>query len=168
MPVLLWIYILMVAAAKILEAKVATSFDLSSLPCRPTCLVGLPALSACLPYRPACLVGMPALSASLPCRPPCLVGLPAFSACRPPCLVCLPALFWFCDWYLQLVIALAEADIFCKFNASSNLLFLQGSQANQRHFHERFRRHFNGHFVTTFTIKRRQCKYRLTTELLQN
>ncbi len=65
------------------------------LPCQPTCLVSLPALSACLPCQPACLVSLPALSACLPCQPACLVSLPALSAClpcQPACLVSLPAL----------------------------------------------------------------------------
>jgi hypothetical protein len=36
------------SAAKIMTVKVGTSIDLAHLPCRPTCLVGLPALFALL------------------------------------------------------------------------------------------------------------------------
>ncbi len=47
-------------AAKILEVIAGTLNDTACLPCQPTCLVSLPALSACLPCQPACLVSLPA------------------------------------------------------------------------------------------------------------
>ncbi len=49
LPVLLLTLVLLVAATKILVIKADTSTDLAYQPCRPTSLVGLPALSAYLP-----------------------------------------------------------------------------------------------------------------------
>jgi hypothetical protein len=41
------------------------------------CLVGQPALLACLPFWPACLFGLPAFLACLPFWPACLFSLKA-------------------------------------------------------------------------------------------
>jgi hypothetical protein len=79
---------------------------LVSPPCQPTCLVSLPALSACLP---ACLVSLlPALSACLPALSTCLPALSARLPCQPACLVSPPALFWFSSFCLLLLKLIAN------------------------------------------------------------
>ncbi len=79
---------------------------LARLPgCRPACLVGLPALLACLPFWPDCLFDLTALLACLPCWPACLVGLPILLACLP----CWPFCLVLCP---LLALALVEVDFF--------------------------------------------------------
>ncbi len=86
---------------------------------QPACLVGLPALLACLPCWPTCLAGPPALLARLPCWPACLVGLPAL----PACFVSLPALFWSSSLALRLMLILKR--ILCKLTCLKQSTFLR-------------------------------------------